>query len=71
MQVKKGPIGDDFLHHNPCHKESCVNVCPFWGQTAPQKSLAYDLALSGIRPLDPVHGGGTNSFLFGPQTTNS
>jgi hypothetical protein len=51
MQVEKGQIGTDLLYQNPCHKENCVNVCPFWDQIAPRKPLAYDLALSGIRPL--------------------
>lgn len=51
MQVEKGQIGTDLLYQNPCHKENCINVCPFWDQTAPRKPLAYDPALSGIRPL--------------------
>lgn len=50
MQAEKGQIGTDFVYQNSCHKENCVNVCPFWDQTAPRKPLAYDLALSGIRP---------------------
>ena len=52
MQAEKGLVGPDFLYQNPCHKENCVNVWPFWDQTAPRKPLAYDLALSGIRPQE-------------------
>ena len=51
MQVEKVQIGTDFVYQNPCHKENCVNVCPFWVQTAPRNPLAYDPALSGIRRL--------------------
>lgn len=50
IRAGKGQIGTDFLCQNPCHKVNCANVCPFWDQTGPRKPLAYDLALSGIRP---------------------
>lgn len=68
MQVEKGQIGTDFLYQNPFHKENCVNVCPFWDQIVPRKSLAYDLALSGIRPLHGPHSGQAQSSPLPPRS---
>lgn len=40
MQVEKLQVVTDFLYQNPCHKENCVNVWPFWDQTTSQKTLS-------------------------------